>query len=86
MGHGRCRLRTRSCKVRIHPVTHDPLQTHTGAQKPDTDKRERIGPHWIHAAVCDAGLARHPYGEGSCHGEKRLDERAKRHPQTRFAA
>jgi len=32
-------------------------------------------------AVCNAGLNRFPYGDGSC-----LDERSKRHPQTCFAA
>ena len=67
--------------MRIHPLAHNPLQTHTSTQKPDTDDRERIGPYWVRAAVCDAGLARFPYGDGSSHGEKRLDGCAKRYPQ-----
>jgi len=72
--------------MRIHPPAHDPLQTHTSTQKPDADERERVGPYWICASVCDAGLARLPYGDGSSKGEKCLDECTKSHPQTRFAA
>jgi len=71
---GRCRLQTCSCRVRMHPLAHNPLQTHTSTPRPDTDERQRIGSYRVRAAVCDAGLAKLPYGDDSSHGEKCLDE------------
>lgn len=71
--------------MRIHPLSHDALQTHTSTHKPNTDEREHIRPCRIRACICDAALAGLPYGDGSGHGEERLDECTEGHPEARFA-
>lgn len=67
---------TRRCKLRVHTLAHDALQTHAGTHQPQTRVGARVGPRWYAAARRDAALAALPKRDRGSHREERLDEGA----------
>ena len=65
----------------IHPLAHDPLQSHTRTHEADRDERQRVRPRGVAAHFRDTPLPALPCGEGGGHGEERLDEGPEEEPR-----
>ena len=77
--------RTGGGELGIETFAHDALQTHAGADEPDGDKGEGVGPCGVAAVVGDAGGAALPEDDGAAHCEESLDKGAEGHPQAGLA-
>ena len=73
-------------ELRVHPLAHDPLETHARAHEADRGERECVGPLGLGTRVSHAWLAALPCTEGSGHREQRLEECAQEEPRAGLRA
>lgn len=71
---------TRGGKLRVRPLTHDPLETHACAHEANTDKGQRIGPCRVSTRIRNTRLPVLPDGDSCSHGEEGLDQSAESQP------
>lgn len=70
----------RGGKLRVRPLTHDPLETHACAHEANTDKGQRIGPCRVSTRIRNTRLPVLPDGDSCSHGEEGLDQSAESQP------
>lgn len=76
---------TGCCELSIETFAHDTLETHAGADAPDGDKREGVGPSWVTPIICYAARVALPECDRGDHGEDGLDECTECHPHACLA-
>jgi hypothetical protein len=78
--------RTSRCKLGVHTLAHDTLQTHARTNQPQTRVCARVGPRGLSASGSDAALPALPERDGAGHCEESLNNGAEEQPQARGGA
>lgn len=72
-------------ELAIKTFAHNTLETHAGADEPESNKRECVCPSWVATHTCYTAFVALPDNDCSTHSEEGLDECAKHHPKAGLA-